>query len=532
MRTALVLTGLSLAALGCAQPTQPSPGHARTAAPPPVRHATLLFFSDAHAQLEEHPELFWDGHGGTEVARAGGYARLAHVVSEIRRETGDRAFLVDGGDTFQGSGPAAWSRGEVVLAPQRALGVDLGIPGNWEVVHGPARMRRLLGALGYPVIAANLLDDATGEPLLPATIVREIGGIRVGFVGLTDPDVPIRQSPAYSRGLRYLDASSVQPHVTALREQADLVVLVAHVGLARTIAIAEQLEGVDVVLSGDTHERLTAPIRRGSTIIVEPGGFGSFLGRLDVEIVPGERPRFEWELLELRADRYPEDPEVARVVRESLAPWRDRADRVVGRSEVVLERYGVVENGADEVLADAIRAVTGTEIALSNGFRFGHPIEAGPIREQDLWMLYPISTRLRVGRVTGAQLRRFWEDEIDHVFATDPSRLFGGWVTRVSGMTVRFRADLPYGRRVTALEVGGRPLEDDRSYTISACEREGDHDDALCRMRGVADARTLDIDVHEAVRRQLARGPVGAPRGGRVVAEDLPARVFSQFERR
>lgn len=497
------------------------------------RRATLLFFSDAHAQLEEHPELFWTPDGRTEIARAGGYARLAHVVNEIRRETRGRALLIDGGDTFQGSGPAAWSQGEVVLAPQRALGVDLGLPGNWEVVYGPARMRELAGAVDYPLIAANIVDEASGEPVFPATLVREIGGIRFGFVGLTDPDVPVRQAPAYSRGLRYLDASSIEPHVRALRDEVDLVVLLAHVGLARTIAIAEQIDGIDIVLSGDTHERVYMPIRRGGTVIVEPGAFASFLGRLDVEFEPGKRPRFSWELIELRADRFGEDPEVARVVREALAPWRDRSERVIGYTEVPLERYGVVENGVDEVLADAIRAETRAEIALSNGFRFGHPILPGPILERDLWMLFPISTRLRVGTVTGRQLREFWESEIDHVFANDPRRLFGGWMPRVSGMTVRFRIDRPRGSRVTSIAVHGEPLDDDRIYSIASCEREGDADDTLCRIRGVANVRTLELDVHEAVRRQLAaRGTIRAVQGGRVVAEDLPSRVLSQYERR
>ena len=242
---------------------------------------------------------------------------------------------------------------------------------------------------------------------------------------------------------------------------------------------------------------------------------------------PGERPRFDWTLIELRASRFPEDPEVARVVQASLAPWRARSERVIGHAAAPLERYGVVENTADEVLADAIRAHTGTRIALSNGFRFGHPIEPGPIHERDLWMLFPVTTRLRVGTVTGAQLRRFWEDEVDHVFTRDPQRLFGGWMPRVSGMRVRFRAGLPYGERVTSIEVNGEPLDDARVYTLAACEREGE-DDALCRIRGVEGARTLDIDVHETVRRYLAaHGPIGAQAGGRVIAEDLPPRVCS-----
>ncbi|NVB80808.1 MAG: bifunctional metallophosphatase/5'-nucleotidase [Kofleriaceae bacterium] len=503
----------------------------RQAAAP--KRASLLFFADTHAQLEEHPELFWDAEGRTEVVQAGGYARLARAIADIRREVGGRALVIDGGDTFQGSGPAAWSKGDVVIAPQRALGVDLAVPGNWEVAYGAARMRELLGATGYPVLAANLVDDRDNSAVYPATLVRNVGGIRIGFVGVTDPDVPVRQSPAYSKGLRYLPAETIAPHVAALRGQVDVVVLVAHVGLAKTLALVDRVPGIDLVLSGDTHERLRAPVRRGETLVVEPGAFASFLGRVDIELVPGRRPTFEWQLLELRADRYAQDPGVAQIVEEALRPWKDDEQRVIGQTAIPLERYGVIENSADYVLADSLRATAGTDIALSNGFRFGYPIETGPIRERDLWMLYPVSTRLRVGTVTGRQLRAFWEDEIDHVFADDPRRLFGGWLPRVSGMTVRFRVDRPRGERVTAIAVHGEPLDDAREYSLVACEREGDAADALCRIRGVANARTLEVDIHTAIRKQLAaRGVIRVVERQRVVAEDLPARVFSQYERR
>lgn len=519
---------ISVFAVSCSSKTALPP-----TAEPPGKRATLLFFSDTHAQLEEHPELFWSRDGRTEVVRAGGYPRLARAVADIRREVGGRALLIDGGDTFQGSGPAAWSKGEVVVGPHRALEVDLGIPGNWEVAYGPDRMRELMTSVGYPVIAANIVDGSTGTPVFPATLIREVGGLRIGFVGLTDPDVPQRQSPAYSRGLRYLDASSIAPHVRELRKNTDLVVLVAHVGLARTLAVVDDIEGIDLVLSGDTHERIYEPIRRGQTLIVEPGAFASFLGRVDVEIVEGARPRLRWELIELRADRFAEDPEMARLVHAALAPYRERSERVIARTEVPLERYGVVENSVDHLLADSIRAAAGTEIALSNGFRFGHPIEPGPIRERDLWMLYPVPTKLRTGVVTGRQLRAFWEEEIDHAFAEDPRRLFGGWLPRVSGMTVRFRTDRARGQRVTAIHVNGQPLEADRGYTLAACEREGDADDVLCRIRGVANARTLELDVHAAIRTQLAaRDPITAVSSERVIAEDLPPHILSQFERR
>jgi 2',3'-cyclic-nucleotide 2'-phosphodiesterase (5'-nucleotidase family) len=544
VRTSLVALALSgasaVAGYACSRPFAPSVGtHARPtgAAPAGVageRHATLLFFSDAHADLESHPELFWDDAGRTELADAGGYARLAHAARAIRKEADGNTLLIDGGDTFQGSAAATWSRGEVVVAPQRALGVDLGIPGNWEVVYGPQRMKELATATGYPWLAANVVDAKTGALVFAPTAVRSVGGVRFGFVGFTDPDVPVRQSPSFSAGLRFLGPESLAEQVRALRPQVDVVVLVAHLGLARTVDLVEKMPGAfDLVLSGDTHERVKAPIVRGDTTIVEPGAFASMLGRVDVTVVASAKPRFTWQLLELRADRYGEDEDVARVVRAALAPYRARMDAEVARTTTPLERYGVVENSLDDLYVRALKARTGVDVALSNGFRFGHPVAVGPITDGDLMRFFPVDGRLKVGKVSGAQLRAFWESEIEHVFSRDASKLFGGWLPRVAGMRVRFRADAKPGEHVTSIEIGGRALDPAATYTIASCEREGDADDTVCRMKGVAEPRVLDVSAHEVFRDWLReQRSVSAPTDASVVAEELPARVFSQWQRR
>lgn len=532
LRRALVLASIAVPANGCrhsATPRADEPAHGGD------RAATLLFFSDAHVDLETHPELFWNNDGKSEIAPAGGYARLASVANAVRRQTGGRALLIDGGDTLQGSGPAAWSQGEVVVGPQRALQVDLGIPGNWEVVYGAKRLESWAAALGYPLLAVNVVDAQTGVLVFKPYDVRELGGIRFGFVGLTDPDTGTRQSPSYSRGLRFLPSESVQPYVDELRrrDHVDLVVLITHIGLARSVALAKSLHGVDVLLSGDTHERVYDPIVVNGVWIVEPGSFASFLGRLDVRIPAGQAPRLSWSLRELQADRVPEDPTVKRAVDRALAPYRDRMGRVIGHTRQPLERYGVLETSADDLLTDAIRSGTGVEIALSNGFRFAHPIAAGPITEADLWRLYPIESHIKVGRVTGAQLRAFWERELDHVFSSDPNRLFGGWLPRVSGMSIVFAADAPAGSRVRQILVGGAPLDDQRSYRVAACEREGDPSDTLCRIPAAKDTQVLARDIHDVVREYLGRIKEVVPsKGDRVVAQDLPAHVFSQFYRR
>ncbi len=501
--------------------------------PKTARHVTLAYFADLHAQLEPHPELFW--HGRTqEVAEAGGVARIAAAVEQIRRDEPGQVFFMDAGDTFQGSAPADWSEGAVLIPALNALGLDLAIPGNWEVVYGAGALKRNTAALKYPTIAANILDAKTHEPVFPRYVIRTVNGVRIGVIGFTDPDVPRRQPPRYSKGLQFKGAEVLQPLIDELRPKTDVLVLLTHIGLPKAVPLADRLHGIDVLLSGDTHERTYEPIVRPNGIwVVEPGSFGSFLGRLDLTVENGRVTGRKWELIELRANRFQEDSKVAGIVARSVAPYRARIDQVIGRTDVPLMRYEVAETSLDAVLAEALREAGGTQIGLSNGFRFSSPIPAGPIRVSDLWNAYPIVGKVKTGKVTGKQLRAFWEREFEHVYATEPEQLFGGWLPRPAGMTVRFNARASFGHRVIEIRVGGAPITDDAVYTVTSCEREGDPPDMICRIPHAADLHVLDFDEHEAVRRFLAHhGPITAAdvRPDRVVAEDLPSGIRSQYQ--
>ncbi|MCL5744734.1 MAG: metallophosphoesterase, partial [Acidobacteria bacterium] len=250
------------------------------------RHITLAYMADLHAQMEPHPELFW--HGTREIVPAGSLARIAAAVEQLRRENPGQVLFMDAGDTFQGSAPANWSGGRVLVTPLNALGLDLAIPGNWEVVYGAQALKTNTGALTYPTIAANILDAKTGKSVFPPSAIKIVNGVRVGVIGFTDPDVPRRQPPGYSSGLTFKGAEVLQPLIDELRPQVDVLVLLTHVGLPKAVPLADQLRGVDVLLSGDTHERTYEAIMRpNGAMVVEPGSFGSFLGRLDLTVEDG-----------------------------------------------------------------------------------------------------------------------------------------------------------------------------------------------------------------------------------------------------
>ena len=172
------------------------------------------------------------------------------------------------------------------------------------------------------------------------------------------------------------------------------------------------------------------------------------------------------------------------------------------------------------------------DIALSNGFRFCPPLVpeggAASISRQFLWSMLPENAEVKTGTVTGAQLRTWLEKELNNVFSPRADEVFGGWVVRFAGMRVRFISRAPMGHRVQSVEIGGRPLDPDATYTVAACEREGDPVDTLCRLRNCDDPQLLGFTLHEAVEELLARGPVNYGLEGRCVAEDLPEKVLGQ----
>lgn len=518
---------LAWPAVGSAESDESSSG--------PESKFTILYMADLHGQIQPHLELFWFGQwrgGSDETNMAGGLPRMAAFARKVRQQQGRPVICIDAGDTIQGSAIAAWTEGAAVVEPMNGIGLDVALPGNWSVVYGPEVFKKRARQFNYQIIAANIFDKKSGDRLFPAYYMKEHQGAKVAVIGYTDPDIPTRQPPSYSEGLSYKDHKILQPLIDEVRheKQADVVLLLTHIGLSKAVYLADQLQGVDIVLSGDTHERTDEPIVRGQTWVVEPGAFGSFVGQLDLTVRDGRLAEREWKLIRLQADEYPEDSQVARAMADNIDPYRDRLNEVIGHTTETLLRYNVVETNLDKILADALREAADAEIAISNGFRFAHPVPAGEITTEHLYDWYPINEPLKTGKVTGRQLRQFWENELEHVFAKDPLKLFNGWVPRPSGMVIRFVAGQEKGSRLREITVGGQPLQDERLYTVVACRREGEPDDTLCRIKGVKDTRVLDLKAHQAVRDYLAaHDPVTPPSEVRVQALDLPKTVHSQY---
>lgn len=498
---------------------------------------TILQTADIHGQLDTHPELFWEKEKIVFKNR-GGLANIKTLFDQERQKNPNRTIIVDGGDLIQGSGYTALSEGKVMPDIIKNMGYDVIIPGNWEVVYGKEVMMNVMKGYDTQVIVQNMFHDDNGEPLFPASWVKEIEGIRIGFIGINDPDVPVRQNPIFSKGIGFSGLDDNLKKIVddfKVNEKIDVLFLVTHFGIFKQVELANNsiAEHADYILGNDTHERVREPIQGKYAKVTEPGAFGSFVGKLTLHFVNGVLVDDDYELIDVDPEVFSADEEIQALVDKAKAPYKAHLETIVGYTNTPIYRYLTVENPMDNMITDAARWKTGADISISNGFRFGNPIvpqdgKPAPITRANLWNLLPVNEKVKTGKATGKQIKDWLEKEMHNAFSQNPTERFGGWLVRFSGMKVNFNSQNEKGQRINSITVNGESMKDDEYYTISACVRPGDPIDNLCRMPNVKDIEVKDYTIHELVEEYLQKNsPVAPTLEGRAYCEYLGKYSFS-----
>lgn len=421
--------------------------------------------------------------------KMGGYAHLATLVKRIRAERAGRTLLVDGGDTLQGSATALWSRGEDMLLAINQLGVDVFAP-HWEFTYGIERVKELFGdqdsrGLFRGDFVAHNVSDITwgppGDPVFRSYTIREVGGVRVGVIGQAFPYVPIshprRLVPNLSFGIR---EAQLQRLIEELRvgKKVHLVVLLSHNGLATDMKLASRLHGLDVVLGGHTHEALARPMLIGRTVVINSGAHGKFLSRLDLDVRGGGIVDYRYKLIPVLSRHVAEDPDMAALIRRIRSAHETRLAEALAVSESLLYRRGSFNGTFDEIILDALLKRADAQVAFSPGFRWGVTIVPGqPITLEDVFghmaLTYP-NTWLR--EMSGEEIKAILEDVADNIFNKDPYYHQGGDMVRVGGLTYAIDIQQGLGRRISDIQVGGRPLEPSRRYKATGWASVGEAD--------------------------------------------------------
>jgi S-sulfosulfanyl-L-cysteine sulfohydrolase len=505
-----------------------------------AQHITLLHTSDIHGQINVHDEFFWENNKPV-FKKRGGFSNLKTMITTLRKQN-PNTLLIDGGDCFQGSGIASLTEGQALVPLMNNLNYDLVLPGNWEVVYGKKMLIKDLGGYNARKLCANMFDDdANAELLFPPYQVFYIGNTKIGFIGYNDPLTPLRQAPDYSRGIKFCEPEkNIAKYIRILRDQekCKMVFVVSHMGLAQQLNLASQpyCDGVDYILGADTHERIREPLKGKYAKVTEPGAFASFIGKLDIVIENGTIKEESYELLEVDPEKYAEDEEMKNLISEIRKPHEKELDRVIGKTKVPLMRYFVLETPMDNMITDALMWKFKPDVCITNGFRFCPPLVPGTngtadITSDYIYSMIPGDNNTLMADVTGKQIWDWLERELENVFAKDPTKRFGGWLVRFQGMKINFTIGKEYGKRLNSILIKNKPIDLTKVYKVVSCEREGDPENVLCRIKDVKNNHKLGILIHAVIEEYLAKhSPISPKIEGRAIATDASSTLLTQVE--
>ena len=430
------------------------------------------------------------------MGRTGGFAQIKTVVDYLRDSYGkDKTLMLDGGDTWQGSATALYTRGKDMVGAMNLLGVDVAV-GHWEFTYKAEEVLENVKALNAEFLAQNVFvketsmmngieafDEDTGHAFKPYTI-KKMGNARVAIIGQAFPYTtianPQRFIPDWTFGIK---EDSMQEIVDMIREteKPDAVIVLSHNGFDTDKKMAEVCTGIDFIMGGHTHDGVpeAVPVKNpdGTTYVCNAGSNGKFLNVLDLDIQNGKIKDFKFTLLPIFSDLIPEDKDMKKYIEDQRLPFLKELTREIATTEMTLFRRGNFNGSWDQIICDALLEVKEAQISLSPGFRWGTSVMPGQaITFDDLMtqtaMTYP-ETYAR--DMSGTDIKLILEDVADNLFNEDPFYQQGGDMVRTGGISYKINPKGKMGERITdiVLTKTGMKIEANKSYKVAGWSTVG-----------------------------------------------------------
>ena len=431
---------------------------------------SIGYVNDVHGYLEPHAELFYEG-GKEIIETAGGYAKIATVFKSIQGENPNTLFF-DGGDTFHGTLPLIQSKGEAIIPILNALNFSAMV-GHWDFGYGPQQLKHLAGKLNYPVLGINVYNEDDTLFLKPY-IIKEVENIKIAVIGICSNIIDKTMPKRFSEGIKITDGTKELPlFIKQVKgEGADIIILLSHNGFPQDVEMLTAIPGVDICLSAHTHNRLYEAIKVNTTIVIQCGCHGSFVGHLNVDIQERKIVDYKYQLITVTKD-VKADADVAAIVEKLMLPYKNMQQEQVGNTDVILHRYNTLEASMDNLLLSAIHSAAKSDVAFSNGWRYGAPVNKGVITKWDLYNIIPMNPVISTVELTGEEIINMLEENLERTFSPEPMKQMGGYVKRCIGLHVKMRIENPKGNRIQQIFIGDEPLIKEKSYKASFVTSQG-----------------------------------------------------------
>ena len=442
-----------------------------------VGEALLKYFQIAPHTPEAHAFTYLAFEKAARIyGKVGGFAHIATLVKQLKA-TRPNALLLDGGDTWQGSATALWSKGQDMVDACLMLGVNV-MTAHWEMTLGAKRVQEIIegdfkGKIDF--VAQNIHTADFNDPVFAPFVMKEMNGVSVAIIGQAFPYTPIANpryfTPDWTFGIKEME---MQKTVNAARAKgAAVVVLLSHNGMDVDLKMASRVSGIDAIMGGHTHDGVPQPVMvnnaAGKTIVTNAGSNGKFLGVLDFDVKAGSVADFRYKLMPVFSNLLPADKDMQALIDKIRAPHLPKLNEKLAVTDGLLYRRGNFNGTFDQLILDALMERKNAEIAFSPGFRWGTSILPGQAITMEHVMdqtaiTYPFTT---VTEMTGATIKTILEDVADNLFNPDPYYQQGGDMVRVGGLQYTCEPVAKMGGRISNMMLKGKPIDPNKNYKVA-----------------------------------------------------------------
>lgn len=431
---------------------------------------TLIQINDTHSYLESHNEIFYEGKHPV-FRKAGGYARIQAFLKELRKH--GPVVTLDNGDTIHGTYEAVATKGWNMVPILNEMGISA-MTLHWDIGYGPENLKQIGKELRYPILAINAYAEDTDELIFEPYRIMEVEGVSIGIIGIANSSIDKTMPKSFSEGIYLtLGNEELPKYVAELKKKnVQIIVLLSHLGFPKDIKLVSEVEGIDICLSGHTHNRIESSVQIGNTTVIQSGAHGSFLGKLEIAFAEGRIAAIDHQLVPITEDM-PEDPALKAMIEETVSPFRDTLDVLVGTTEVDLHRGFNVEAPMDNFLLEAIHHQTSTDVVFSNGWRYGAPIVKGDITLRELYQIIPMNPPISTAELTGQEIWEMLEENMENTYSGDPYQQMGGYLKRALGLHCDFKIENPKGLRIQKLFIGDAEVDPAKTYSVSYVTYQG-----------------------------------------------------------